>query len=155
MDARLIFARTAKGEEEFQHRTYHLNPNLRRVLILVDGQSPVSRLIERGTGLADIPTALKILAEEGFISTVEEAARGGAAVGDPKTEIIALAQSLFGAQGAKVIKKIEEAGDSPEALSLAADGCRKFIKLFINENKAEEFGRRAKEILFAATRHRG
>ena len=154
MDARLIFARTAKGEEEFQHRTYHLNPTLRRVLILVDGQSPVSRLIERGVGLSDLPTALKILADEGYISTVEEVARGGAVVGDPKAEIVALAQSLFGAKGANVIKKIEEAGSSPEALSLAADSCRKFIKLFIDEGKAEEFGRRAKEILFAAARRR-
>lgn len=152
MDARLVFTRTAKGEEEFQHRTYRLNPLLRRVLIMIDGQSPVSRLIERGTGLSDVPTALQILAAEGFISTTEEATRSGVALSDPKAEIIALARSLLGDQSGKVVKKIEEAGNSPEALSQAADACRKLIKLFIDENKAEEFVRRAKEILFAATR---
>lgn len=152
MDARLVFARTAKGEEEFQHRTYHLNQMLRRVLIMIDGKSSVSALIERGTGLSDVPTALEILASEGFISTAEEATRGGIGVGDPKAELIALARSLLGEQSAKVVKKIEESGGSPDALSQATDACRKLIKLFIDESKAEEFARRAKEILFAASR---
>lgn len=154
MDARLVFARTAKGEEEFQHRTYHLNQLLRRVLILVDGKSPVSALIERGVGVSDVPTALQILAEEGFIRTTEEATRSGAGVGDPKTELVALARALLGDAGAKVVKKIEESGNSPDALSQTVDACRKLIKLFIDESKADEFARRAKEILFAAGRGR-
>lgn len=151
MDAQLVFALTTKGQEEFQHRTYHLNQVLRRVLIMIDGKSSVGRLIERGTGLSDVPTALQILASEGFIRTVEEANRGATGVGDPKLEMIALARGLFGEQSAKVVKKIEDAANSPEALGQAIDACRKLIKLFIDEGKAEEFSRRAKEILFAST----
>lgn len=152
MDNRLVFVRTPKGEDEFQHRTYHLARALRFVLIMIDGKSPVARLMEKGGAMTDVPTALHALASEGFISTVEEAGRHGVAVGDPKAEMIALARSLLGAQSAKVVKKIKEAGDSPEALSQAADGCRKLIKLFIDDAKADEFARRSKEILYASSR---
>lgn len=151
MDSRLVFVRTSKGEEEFQHRTHRLAQALRMVLIMIDGKSPVSRLVEKGSALTDVPTALNMLATEGFISTAEEAGRRGAGVGDPKAEMIALARALLGAQSDKVVKKIEEAGNSPEALGQVADGCRKLIKLFIDDAKADEFARRAKEILFATT----
>lgn len=152
MDARLVFVRTPKGEEEFQHRTHRLAQALRFVLIMIDGRSPVSRLLEKGSALTDVPTALNTLASEGFISTTEEAGRRGTGVGDPRAEMIALARALLGPQSAKVVKKIEEAGNSPEALSQAADACRKLIKLFIDDAKAEEFVRRAKEILYANSR---
>jgi hypothetical protein len=155
MDSRLVFVRTSKGEEEFQHRSHRLAQALRTVLIMIDGKSPVGRLVEKGGALTDVPTALHLLAEEGFISTAEEAGRRGMGVGDPKAELIALARTLLGGQSAKVVKKIEEAGSSPEALDQAADACRKLIKLFIDDAKAEEFARRAKEILFASARSGG
>jgi hypothetical protein len=150
MDGKLVFTLTPKGEEEFAHRRHHLNQVLRRVLIMIDGKSSVARLIERGTGLSDVPTALQILASEGFIRTVEEASRGESGVGNPKTEIIALARAMFGDRGAKVVKKIEDSADAPQTLSQAIDSCRKLICLFIDEQRADEFARRAKEILFAA-----
>jgi len=152
MDSRLVFVRTSKGEEEFRHRTHRLAQALRLVLIMIDGRSPVSRLLEKGGGLTDVPSALHTLAAEGYISTAEEAGRRGMGVGDPKAEMIALARTLLGAQGDKVVKKIADADNSPEALSEAADACRKLIKLFIDDAKAEEFVRRAKEILYASGR---
>jgi hypothetical protein len=155
MDSRLVFVRTSKGEEEFQHRTHRLAQALRMVLIMIDGKSPVSRLLEKGGALTDVPTALNALASEGFISTAEEAGRRGMGVGDPKAEMIALARTLLGAQSPKVVRKIEEAANSPEALSQAADACRKLIKLFIDDGKADEFVRRSKEILYASARSGG
>lgn len=149
MDARLVFVRTAKGEEEFARRVHGLAAPLRRVLILVDGKATVEQLKGRALGVPDVEQALAALAAEGFIATAEEAGRRGLGIGDPKAEILALARTLLGPQAAKVTKKIEEAGDTPERLAEAVEGSRKLIKLFIDESKAEEFVRRAQEILFA------
>lgn len=151
MDPRLVFVRTAKGEQEFEHRTHGLSQALRRVLILVDGKSPVSRIMERGLGVPDIEGALTTLAAEGYIATAEEAGRRGLGVGDPKLELAALARTLLGSQSAKVVKKIEESGATPQELSATIESCRKLIKLFIDETKADEFARRAQELLFSST----
>ncbi|MEO1767174.1 hypothetical protein [Thiobacter aerophilum] len=151
MDPRLVFVRTAKGEEEFERRTHGLSQALRRVLILVDGKSPVARIMERGLGLPDVEGALTTLAQEGFIATAEEAGRRGLGVGDPKAELATLARSLLGPQSAKVVKKIQESGDTPQELAATIDSCRKLIKLFIDDAKAEEFARRAHELLFSST----
>ena len=153
MDNRLVFVRTAKGEDEFQHRTHRLAQALRLVLIMIDGKSPVSRLLERGGTMTDVPTALKVLSTEGFISTAEEATRGGQAVGDPKAEMISLSRRLLGEHCTKVVKKIEDSGNTPQALSQTAEACGKLIRLFIDETKADEFIRRAKEILYASARY--
>jgi hypothetical protein len=151
MDPRLVFVRTAKGEEEFERRSHGLAHMLRRVLILVDGKSPVSRILERALGVPDVEAALATLAQEGYIATAEEAGRRGRAVGDPKAELIALARSLLGAQSGTVVKKIEESGQSPQELAATIDSCRKLIKLFIDDAKAEEFARSAHELLFSST----
>lgn len=151
MDSRLVFVRTAKGEEEFERRRHGLSAMLRRVLILVDGTSPVSRIVERALGVPDVEQALSQLAAEGFIATAEEAGRRGFGIGDPKAELATLARDLLGAQSAKVVKKIQESGDTPQELSATIDSCRKLIKLFIDDAKADEFARRAQELLFSST----
>lgn len=151
MHSRLVFVRTAKGEEEFARRTYGLAHTLRWVLILVDGKSAVSRIKEKALGVPDVEQALSILAAEGFIATVEETARQGMAVGDPKAELTALARTLLGAQAARVVKKIQESGATPQELSATIDSCTKLVRLFIDDAKADEFARRAQELLFLST----
>lgn len=151
MDSRLVFVRTAKGEEEFERRNHGLSQVLRRVLILVDGKSPVSRIVERGLGVPDVEGALSTLAAEGYIATAEEAGRRGQGVGDPKAELETLARTLLGSQSAKVVKKIQESGSTPQELSATIDSCRKLIKLFIDDKQADEFARRAQELLFSST----
>ncbi len=150
MDARLIFVRTEKGEAELQSRAHGLVHGLRFVLILVDGKSPVSKILEKGAGLPNISDALEKLAREGFIRTTEEVQRGGMQVKDPKRELILLAQTLLGKQGAGVVKKLQECKDTPEDLARTAEQCKKLIKLMIDDTKADEFVRRSNEILFVA-----
>lgn len=150
MDARLIFVRTDKGEEELKSRSHGLIHGLRFVLILVDGKSPVGKILEKGAGLPDIQGALEQLAKGGFIRTAEEVQRAGVQVKDPKRELILLAQTLLGKQGAGVVKKLQEAKDTPEELARTAEQCKKLIKLMIDDTKADEFVRRSNEILFVA-----
>lgn len=151
MDARLIFVRTEKGEEELKSRAHGLVHGLRFILILVDGKSPVGKILEKGAGLPNITEALEQLAREGFIRTTEEVQRGGVQVKDPKRELILLAQTLLGKQGAGVVKKLQECNDNPEDLARTAEQCKKLIKLMIDDTKADEFVRRSKEILFLAS----
>ena len=151
MDTRLIFVRTEKGEAELTSRAHGLVHGLRFVLILVDGKSPVSRILDKGAGLPNIPATLEELARGGYIRTTEEVQRAGVQLQDPKQEMIALAQNLLGKQGARVVKKIQETNDNPQDLAHTAEQCKKLIMLLIDDQKADEFVRRSNEILFIAT----
>jgi hypothetical protein len=150
MDGRLIFVRTEKGEAELTSRAHGLVHGLRFVLILVDGKSPVSRILDKGAGLPDIPGTLEELARSGFIRTTEDVQRAGEQIQDPKREMILLAENLLGKQGARVVKKIQETNDNPRDLAHTAEQCKKLIMLLIDDQKADEFVRRSKEILFIA-----
>lgn len=150
MDARVIFVRTEKGETELKSRSHGLVHGLRFILILVDGKSSVGKILEKGAGLPNISEGLEQLARDGFIRTTEEVQRGGVQVKDPKRELILLAQTLLGKQGAGVVKKLQECKDTPEDLARTAEQCKKLIKLMIDDTKADEFVRRSNEILFLA-----
>jgi len=63
------------------------------------------------------------------------------------TAIVNVAESILGDKSAKIVKKLEEAGNSREALSSAVDGCYKLIRLTIDESRAEEFRKAAKDLL--------
>lgn len=152
MDSRVVFRKTPKGAEEIATRTHKLNHALRYVLILVDGESTVGEVLAKGAGLPEIEIALDYLAASGFIQTTVEAdLRNGAPIRrDARSDMIALAHSLLGAQAGPVVKKLRESGDEPEALAHTANVCRKLIKLAINDQQAEEFVRRAQEIIYAS-----
>ena len=64
-----------------------------------------------------------------------------------KSQLVLLATNLLGGQAGKVIKKIEEAADTKDALISAIDGCGKVIRLVIDEEKADVFVLSAKDIL--------
>ena len=153
MDARVVFRKTNKGDVEIASRTYKLNPALRYVLILVDGESTVGQILAKGAGLPEIETALDYLAASGFIQTTVEAnLKSGVVVKrDAKSDIIALARALLGAQAGPVVRKLQDADNAPEALAQTANVCKRLIKLAINDQKADEFVRRAQEIIYAST----
>lgn len=155
----VVFVKTSKGNEEIIQRTHKLNHGLRYVLILVNGKSTVGEILEKGAGLPAIDQALEYLATSGFIETISDTVsenkqtkRGAFS---PRTEIIALAQAMLGAQATPVVKKFSEANDEPDALTQTATICKRLIKLAIDEKKADEFARRAQEIIFASKITRG
>lgn len=152
MDPRVVFLKTKKGEEEIAIRTHKLNHALRYVLILVDGKSTVGEIQGKGDGLPNIEATLDLLAAQGFIHTVVESKQTGNIIKrDPKSEIIDLAHALLGDKARPIIKKLHEADDTPEALAQATNACKRLIKLTIDDQKAEDFVRRAQEIIFAST----
>jgi hypothetical protein len=152
MDTKLVFVKTEKGQQEISTRQYHLRHSLRYVLILVDGKSTVEKIIEKGAGLCDINEALATLSQDGFIQPLEETTFGSTSTSSSegvKAQVIDMANSLLGAHSANVVKKIQQAPDTPEGLIEAAESCKKLIKLVIDESKAEEFVRQAREIILS------
>ena len=151
----VVFVKTSKGNEEIVQRTHKLNHGLRYVLILVNGKSTVGEILEKGAGLPAIDQTLEYLATSGFIETISENTQTKRGAFSPKTEIIALAQAMLGAQATPVVKKFTEANDEPDALTQTATICKRLIKLAIDEKKADEFARRAQEIIFSSKITRG
>ena len=151
----VVFVKTSKGDEEIVQRTHKLNHGLRYVLILVNGRSTVGEILEKGAGLPAIDQTLEYLATSGFIDTISENVQTKHGTFSPKNEIIALAQAMLGAQAAPVVKKFSETNDEPDALTHTATICKRLIKLAIDEEKADEFARRAQEIIFSSRITRG
>lgn len=67
MDLNRILIKTAKGREEIEKRTYKLSPQLRRLLILVDGKNAVENLVDSMEMMLDVEKALENLNRDGFI----------------------------------------------------------------------------------------
>jgi len=64
-----------------------------------------------------------------------------------KVRLAALARELLGDSAERIIKKVEEAEDTPEALEQVLAGCKKLIKLTISEEMADTFLQRGLKLL--------
>ncbi len=142
MDSTIVFDKTEKGDEEIKTRKYGLPLSSRRILILVDGKSNVSKVIEKGEGLPDIIELLGVLEKDGFIARSSSGLRISI-----KAELISAAKKTLGADAVKVVNKIGKSHDSKDALISTIKDCRKLVKLMIDEKKAEELGRKCSAII--------
>lgn len=70
-----------------------------------------------------------------------------AAEGDLRAMLCALATRAFGKQADKLVQKLRAADDTPESLSAAVESCAKYIRLFLDEKKADAFLRRAQDLI--------
>lgn len=151
MDSTLILVKTGKGVDEVKSRSFGLPQHLRALLIMVDGATSQAHLLKR---LAQMPKAeddLAWLVREGFV----ESTRGQRPASEPaaaatgagpnsghlstKQMLIAMTRELLGPDAPKVIQRLEEAPESPAELGSAIERCHKFIKLTIDEKKANQF----------------
>ena len=142
MDPKKIYQKTGKGDEELRTRKYNIPQNLRQVLIFVDGKSNITKILEKAAGFPNVGQALEELALQGFIHLDETVTIAGI-----KDELIATAQQILGADAEKVIAKIKDAPDTKEGLQATMKNCMKFVKLVIDEKKAEELIRKCSEIM--------
>ncbi len=143
MDSATVFARTVKGEEELKTRRYGLSLEDRRGLILVDGKSNYGLLQKKAMGLSDLEACLKTLLESGFIAITKKAGWGGL-----KEELITVAVEILGEKNAdRVIKKIQAAPDTKEGIEETVKGCKKLVKLVIDEKKADKLITKCAEVM--------
>lgn len=144
MDSADILLKTEKGETEIRTRATHLASNLRVALILVDGHSSVAELVEKGGGLPDLQDSLRQLFDEGYVTATNSGVTDYEFV---KQQLIALASEVLGKDATKVVKKLQEAPATREALLEVARSCKKMVQLFIDEKKAEELMDRCSRLL--------
>jgi len=142
MDPKKIYQKTEKGEEELRTRKYGLPQNLRQVLIFIDGKSNITKVLEKASGFPNVGQTLEELAVQGFIQPDETVTFAGI-----KDELIATARQTLGADAEKVIAKIKDSPDTKEGLQATMNSCKKFVKLVIDEKKAEELIRKCSEIM--------
>jgi DNA-binding transcriptional regulator YhcF (GntR family) len=142
MNPKIIFRKSNKGEEELRTRKFGISQNLRQVLIFVDGETAVSKILEKTAGLPHVDRSLEELERQGFI----EADRT-ATVAAVKDELIAMARQMLGADAEKVVAKIADARETKQDLEAAIAGCKKLVRLTIDEKKAEELINKCSELL--------
>ena len=150
MDTTLILVKTSKGVEEIKSRSHGLSQTLRALLIMADGATSLSSLLSRNAQMPKAEESIAWLVREGFVETVpgsskRSAAAAGSSAGPitgqltPKQMLVAMTRDLLGPDASKVIQRLDEAPDSPVELAAAVERCHKFIKLTIDEKKAEQF----------------
>lgn len=155
MDTTQILVKTSKGVEEIKSRSFGLPQGLRALLIMADGSVSLSSLLARTAQIPKAEESIAWLVREGFVETVPASRRpaaGGAAgpaTGQltPKQMLIAMSRELLGPDAPKVLQRLEEAPDSLAELGGAVERCHKFIKLAIDEKKAEQFIRAGQALL--------
>ena len=154
IDKRAVFAKTPKGKDEIETRQNRLPPKLRMALILVDGKSSVTDLVDKG-GHPDLSKALEELSLLGFIRDVSISAvpaPAPAAANHPaaltvKLELIRISHDILGPQADKIVKKIEESSDTKEALSATLKSCIELVRLVVDEKKSKTLGIKYTETL--------
>ena len=155
MDPDVVLAKTPLGAEALNGQGPELPRALRHALILVDGRSTVAKLVQRASMIPEFPAALGELVAKGLVAPVGGASApsgspAGSGPGAGKSlaaSLVAAAEAILGDQAGKVVRKLEEAGGSRETLIAAADSCYKLIRLTIDESRAEEFRKAAKDII--------
>lgn len=148
----LVLFRTEKGEEILRSHGHEISPNHRRALIVVDGRTSVAELEKKAYWISDVILVLNELYAMGLIhhdvSTIHaEASQAGGAGLLLKVQLAAVAKELLGNNAERIIKKMEEADGTPDALEQALLSCKKLIKLAISEELADTFLQRGRKII--------
>lgn len=142
MNPKTVFKKSNKGEEEIRTRKYGISQNLRQVLIFVDGETAVSKILEKTAGLPLVDRSLEELERQGLIE-----ANGTATVAAVKKELIAMARQTLGADAEKIVSKITDAQETKQGLEAAIAGCKKLVRLTIDEKKADELINKCSDLL--------
>ena len=109
MNGAVIYAKTRKGLEELTHRTAAVPQKVRSILILVDGKTRCSELLQKCSFISECKEHLEWLERNGLIEAVGTTNAPGAIASDappipsqapvtisPKKALIQLAQELLG-----------------------------------------------------------
>lgn len=156
MDPDLVYARSAKGEEEIRTRKHQLRPLQRQSLILIDGHSPLKVLLSRWAALRGFEESIMQLERDGFIEPLPAAAPASAPAqpaGQPgeaeevRRQLLDWLAAQLPARDAKFAAKLQAAPASPDGLQAAVDACCRLLRLTVDEKLAARFAEHAKALL--------
>lgn len=170
MNGEIVLHKTAFGLEEIQSSSRRLTPKLRMILIMVDGKATfddlqeklssltqaaeISHLEESLTGLInagyitdDLSRVVAEFGTEEFTIPSDDSQWTEENVINIKHRLDAIATEVLGNQADKVLKKLANAPNSKEGISSALNDCKKLVRLFIDEKKADELERKCSALL--------
>ena len=152
MRSDLVLFRTRKGEEILLSHGHDISVNQRRALLAIDGKTTVADLAKKVFWVSDVIAVLDGLYAKGFIHDdismiPTEASQAEGAGILLKLQLAGIAKELLGNNAERIIKKLEDADSTPESLEQALLGCKKLIKLTINEEMADTFLQRALQVI--------
>ena len=152
MRADLVLFRTQKGEDILLSHGREISTNQRRALLVVNGKTGSAELAKTVFWVTDMTVTLQELLALGLVSDSPSASDmpGSPASAESqltKVMLAAMARELLGDSAERIIKKVEEAEDTPEALEQVLAGCKKLIKLTISEEMADTFLQRGLKLL--------
>ena len=151
MNTRMVFAKTDKGHEEIEKRTFHLKFKHRTALILVDGKQAVDALLGKLPG--DGVTLLNELLRDGFIAaalgnvpaspaeSLPDLATGvaaGFALETAKHQAVRTIEALLGPGGESLAVAIERS-DTKAEFARQAQQTRDIISQVAGQRKADQF----------------
>lgn len=116
----VIFAKTAKGQEEIDKRTAGLSPRVRRVLIFIDGTRTVDDL-RNMVAADDLTHTLGMLEEDGFIEMKS------AQTGKANAPVAAAPSGLPGITSFRTLHE----WDAPENLAKARNFMTNTLNVFV------------------------
>lgn len=149
-----VLGKTSKGRDEVQARERALAPALRHLLILADGKRTAQELLRITPDPTKVQGGLELLMREGYLEAVGSAAPAAARApaapavpaGELKERLLQLVTAEFPGQQ-RLHEKVTAAADEPAALREAVAGCVKYIRMFIDQARADDFARRATALL--------
>lgn len=162
MDTSIVFSKTNLGQQAIATRNVELDRKLRMVLILVDGNSDITQLHNKASGVDGLEQALEKLAMDGFIKADNQAWQpmrttleyvNATTTGNNidtqaiKAKLIDAAILVLGHDADKVVKKLREAPDTMDGLELAIKRCKQLVDLTIDEKRATELKQKCLEII--------
>lgn len=117
----VVYAKTAMGQREIQHRGAGLTARQRAALIMLDGQRDATVLaaVMPADQLAPVLTALLslglIAAEAANVPVAVPLVESGK-LANIKAELIGAAETYLGVMGADVVARVRQAGDDAQLL---------------------------------------
>ena len=164
MDVNLILRKTVMGGTEIKNRANNLAPALRLLLILADGHKSVGELHQNllkmasYEGPSQLAKNLNGLIQAGYLEDASVPINLGNEVQSSnlwsevdaqsvKQELIAMANKMLGSHAKKVVQKIEGADNNKESILSALNDCTKLVRLFIDEDKANQLAASGRVII--------
>ncbi|OIQ91312.1 hypothetical protein GALL_267790 [mine drainage metagenome] len=113
----------------------------------VEGSGVATQGVASSTRLPDTKAATSTQFPASLFASSELADAGEAGERDLCSLLCALATRGFGKQADKLVQKLRAADNTQAGQRAAVESCVKYIRLFIDEKKAEPFRRRAQDLI--------
>jgi hypothetical protein len=153
MNPLLVFAKTAKGREEIEKRTWRIDSRRRMLLIMVDGAHSVEDLVAKSASPDDAMTQLQSLWTDGFIEPADGSVSApppmpSQAAAAPASTVRSLEElqraasraisNLLGPEGENMALRLERT-KTVEQFMAEAQRTREALKDYVGARKAEAF----------------